>query len=122
MVGRRGDRQVRINSQFAEDVADAKTQILAVTQMLGAMTGLLDGLIERLVEKNVLAQDELILRQYRTALVEIERLGVPMQAPKDPEQEFSRVTCPECGAVLRLEEGQRAERCDWCGYQFRWED
>ena len=112
------ERQVRINEQFSEDLAEIKTRQLFTGQALGAVVELLDGLIQRLQTEGVIGEDDPVVREYRRGIAEVKRLGLKMEKPVDPEAAVLQVKCPQCQAVLKAREGTRIERCDWCGWVF----
>ncbi|MBN2493001.1 MAG: hypothetical protein JXR96_00315 [Deltaproteobacteria bacterium] len=110
--------QLQINEQFSEHMTDVRTQLLFLSQAVGAMRLFLDGLIERLERRKVFSQDDRLLKRYRRALDRLERAGLRLDPPEDPQVKVESIQCPSCDAVLKPKPGKKIERCDWCGYVF----
>jgi hypothetical protein len=116
------EQQLRINTQFNEDLADLKTRQLLTGQALGAVVQALDGLVERLVARQVLQAEDPIVTEFRKAIDALRGQGLSLSPPADPEAPVFKVKCPNCQAVIKAEQGTRVARCDWCGHQFQESD
>lgn len=117
-MGRRSDQQLQVNLQLSENMTEVKTQLLFLSQALGAATELIDGLTKRLVQRDLLDHDDPLLLRYRRAIQAIRSQGLRLEAPADPDAPQSQVRCPGCDAIIKSRPGQRVERCDWCGHVF----
>ena len=73
---RTSEQQLRINTQFNDDMADLKTQVLFLGQALAASLELLDGLVDKLAKRRVLSEDEDLLRRYRKSIETLRRAGL----------------------------------------------
>lgn len=109
-----GFRQEQINLQLAQDVADARTQVVVLLEVLNVFERLLDGLITSMVTTEALAPDDPAIDEYRKGIAYLRKNGFTRTRPPDKPP----VACPSCKAVLRNVEGKQGDRCDWCGYEF----
>ena len=116
---RLSEQQMQINTQFNDDVADLKTKVLFLGQALAAMMELVDGMVDKLSRRRVFSEDEALLRRYHKAMETLNRAGLRLSPPEDPDEEVRKVTCPGCQASIKLRSGQPLDRCDWCGHVFR---
>ena len=119
MKPRLPERQLRINRQFSDELADLKTQMLFVSQAIGSVVGLLDGIVEELIERQMLQADDALVSEYRRGIEEVKRLGLKLEPPEDPEAAVYTVKCPSCQAVIRTGKDTPVERCEWCGHKFQ---
>ncbi len=115
---RLSEQQFQINTQFNDDVADLKTQVLFLSQGLAAMMELVDGMVDKLSRRKVFSEEEDLLRRYRKSMKTLKQAGLRLIPPEDPDAEVRKVTCPNCQAAIRARSGQPIERCDWCGHEF----
>ncbi len=115
---RQSEHQSNINLHFGEDLVEVKTQNLFMSQALGSVIDLLDGLLDRLIQEKVISHDDPIISSYRKAMETVQKSGLRLAAPVDPKAPVERIKCPVCDAVLKVQPGKKAERCDWCGYEF----
>jgi len=113
------ERQYRINTQFAEEMADIKTQQLLGSQALGAIINALDGIIDKLMAAKVLSEQDSLVQDYFAAIGELKRIGLKMEPPADPNAKVYQVKCPNCQAMIKAEPDVPVERCDWCGHVFQ---
>ncbi|MBW1810928.1 MAG: hypothetical protein JRJ87_22245 [Deltaproteobacteria bacterium] len=118
MAPKMPERQFRINTQFAEEMADIKTQQLLGSQALGAIITVLDGIVDKLMASKLLSEHDSLVQDYFTAIGELKRVGLKMDPPVDPNAKVYQVKCPNCQAIINAEPEVPVERCDWCGHVF----
>jgi hypothetical protein len=113
------ERQLRINTQFNDELADLKTQMLGVTQAVGSLVKMVDGLIEKMLINKLIPRGDPQVEQYFSEIGEVLRLGVKLTPPADPNEPVFQVKCPNCQAVIKGERDKPVERCEWCGHVFQ---
>ena len=118
-MARLPEKQLRINTQFAEETANLKTKMLFVSQTLGALIKSVDGIFDVLVMRGILSEQDPLLQDYHMAISEVEKSGFKMEPPTDPEAVVYQVKCPNCQAVIKADRDAPPERCDWCGHVFQ---
>lgn len=113
------EKQLRINTQFAEETADLKTKMLFVSQALGTLVKTTDAIIGVLVGRSILSEQDPLIDDYRTAVAALKKSGFKMEPPADPKATVYQVKCPNCEAVIKADPEAPPQRCDWCGHVFQ---
>ena len=108
-------QQQQINLTLAQDVAEAKTQLLLQGEALNALEKLCETMLGRLIDANVIGPEDPMIPEFRTQVAELRRAGWSKARPKPQTR---GVTCPGCDAVLKNVKGASGDRCDWCGHEF----
>jgi hypothetical protein len=103
-------RQDDMNSVFATELTTLKGKFEVVLEALNAIDKAINPALERLAREDPSFAS--IRKDYRTAIAKLRKEGLSerVQGPAQTE-------CPSCHARLRLE-GNKGDRCDWCGYIF----
>jgi len=104
-------RQDDLNSVFAAELTTLKGKIEVALEALNAIDKAINPALERLARED--PAFAAIRRDYRDAISKLRREGL-----NERHQGPAQTECPNCHAKLRVE-GNKGDRCDWCGYIFK---
>lgn len=108
-------QQQQINLTLAQDVAEAKTQLLLQGEALNALERLCETMLGRLIDANVIEPEDPMIQEFRSQVAELRKAGWAKARAKPVSR---GVACPGCKAVLKNVRGASGDRCDWCGWEF----
>lgn len=108
-------QQQQVNLTLAQDLADARTQLVLQGEALNALERLCEALLGRLIDANVVDPEDPMIPEFRSQVAELRKAGWAKPRAKAATR---GVTCPGCNAVLKNVRGVSGDRCDWCGHEF----
>ena len=114
------EQQYRVNSQFNEDLAEVKTQLLLLGQALATLDRFTAQTFSRLQALGALGNaEDRLLAEYQKTMDLLRRQGLRISSPTEGGEKAYHVSCPACQAKIKVKVGLRPKRCDWCGYAFQ---